>query len=733
MAGNVFIENIEKIGFSLRIPGKEGGVLFVGANDAKDIDYSPQELFAIETAERFGADAVYFRYFKDGRESVPQIYIYDNSNHNLTDETKKEIHRKVWSGCHVPMYIIVEKAVIKIFDAREKVSDAKDHAFRTLKLTGEVFKEFSAENFDSGLFWEEKSNEKGFQFSTSAYRDLIDGLKEVYKDFQKTSELDSHISLKLLVQCLLIKYLEERDDASPHGYFAKTYFQNHFKCKNFCDVIRKGKLLELLDKLAIDFNGKIFEWDTEIEFEERAKINQASVTKLADYLDGDNQNNQYVIWRLYSFSHLPVELISSVYEELLTDSKDIVYTPEMIVSTLVDECMPLKSPKEDFKLIDVSCGSGIFLVKTYKRIIQWWRYKQWLETGKLIKPDLETLKGLLTKSIFGIDIQGDAIRLSVFSLALALLDEVDLSPPVWQKLKFPDLAKANILEKDFFKYILECQQGDFDLVIGNPPFNPPLNDDGSKISNGDYFKRLKEEGIYKCHQKIPDDNPALHFLVNGMILLKPNALLCLIQPSGPILYQNDEGFKGSVFAKYNLLQIIDFTKLANVLWGNRNVATAAIFLQRAEPNDEAIVHIVANRTVANVKKLFLELDHYDFHSVDKISSLENPYVWKSNLIGGGRIVNLIERLSHLRTIGQFIDTKERENGWKAGEGFIESKKGDPVDFITGKVFGLDKNNGILSIYLKNPLYMSAFAFFNYGRYTSLNVRLQIISHFHFWL
>ncbi|MDZ7723598.1 MAG: N-6 DNA methylase [candidate division KSB1 bacterium] len=137
---------------------------------------------------------------------------------------------------------------------------------------------------------------------------------------------------------------------------------------------------------------------------------------MAEYLDGNSQDKQIVIWRLYSFSHLPVEVISSVYEELLTDDKDIVYTPEMIVSTLVDECMPLKQPKENFKIIDVSCGSGIFLVKTYKRIVQWWRYTEWKITGKLTKPSLSVLKNLLLKSIHGVDIKdANAIRLLEYS------------------------------------------------------------------------------------------------------------------------------------------------------------------------------------------------------------------------------------------------------------------------------------------------------------------------------
>ena len=141
--------------------------------------------------------------------------------------------------------------------------------------------------------------------------------------------------------------MEERDEESKSGYFAGTYFQKHFNCNNFFEVIRAGKLLDLLDQLAEDFNGKIFEWDIQNEVSARKAIRKSKVQKLADYLDGNIHDNQFVLWRLYSFSHLPVELISSVYEELLTNSKDIVYTPEMIVSALVDECMPISTPNLD--------------------------------------------------------------------------------------------------------------------------------------------------------------------------------------------------------------------------------------------------------------------------------------------------------------------------------------------------------------------------------------------------
>lgn len=699
MHTEVFENIIQELNFSFIDSEGESGVVLTKEYEKLDQRLaSPDILFAIETACKFDADAVYFRYFQDGRAAVPQLYIFDYTHKSLNTHDRNRIHRNMWNGYQVPAYIIVEKSVVSVFDAREKPKEDKEHyAKAILTETADAFKKFKAQRFDDGLFWEEENNKKRFQFEQSATRDLIRGLKNVYEGFQKESNLDKHVALKLLVQSLLIKYLEERDEDSKSGYFAGTYFKNNFQCTDFCDVIRKGKLLLLLDKLAEDFNGKIFEWHKENEADQREAIQKSEVQRLAGYLDGNNDNGQLVIWRLYSFSHLPVEVISSVYEELLTDSKDIVYTPEMIVSTLVDECMPLKVPQKDFKLIDVSCGSGIFLVKAYKRIVQWWRYEQWQKTGKLEKPSLAVLKDLLLKSIHGIDIQQDAIRLSVFSLALAILDEVNLDPPTWEKLKFPDMSD-NIIAKDFFAFITDNLPNDFSLVIGNPPFNPPQIDDEKKqTNNGDYIKSVKAKYEYKSEIKIPDENLALHFLVQSIKILKEGGLLSMIQPSGPLLYQKDIKFKKDFFSSCNLLQVIDFTKLADKLWGRKNVATAAIFLQNSKPDTNLVLHLVANRTFSNTNRLFLEFDYYDFHFLNKSDLINNPFIWKANLSGGGRLVELINRLSALPTLGDFLKNKRQVNKWVFGDGFI---KGKPDEELVASDFEKKKGGYSTAEYLK---------------------------------
>ena len=177
-------------------------------------------------------------------------------------------------------------------------------------------------------------------------------------------------------------------------------------------------------------------------------------------------------------------------------------------------------------------------------------------------------------------------------------------------------------------------EADFDLVIGNPPFNlPSVN--GKEPSRKKYFNELNNEYGYKSDINIPDENPALHFLVQSMKLLKKEAILCLIQPSGPVLYQKDQSFKRDLFSQNNLLQIIDFTKLADKLWGRKKCSYSCYF---SSENEKRImkgfyVHLIANRTFFYYfNRLFLEFDHYDFHFIPKNSVINNPYVWKAKFI-----------------------------------------------------------------------------------------------------
>jgi hypothetical protein len=658
---------------------------------------SPDIFFALETAKKFKADAVYFRQFSNGQPPMPQIYLYDRTENDLNQEELNKIHKDLWSGHVVPIFIVVDKLSVRIVDSRAPIEsnglNYQSDPFEQFEFAAtsiqelEKAKKFSSTFFDNGTFWENEYSKNHFSEEKSVYYYFIAGLKRFRKFFVENSKLDKPITDKLLVLSILVKYLEERGDSDSEK-FAEQFFQKIFKVNNFSEAIRKGEIVDVFKEFNKKdrFNGRIFEWSEE----EEAKLRQADLSKLANFLDANLENDsQYLIWRQYSFEYLPVELISNVYEEFLGEGRqDVVYTPKFLVDLLINQTMPLDKTQKDFKVIDVSCGSGIFLVSAFKRLVEWWR----IENNNQI-PEPKVLFKILRNQVFGVDIDKSAARLSIFSLCLALCDK--LTPrQIWQPLTFMDLSENNILADDFFIYLAKSKDNEsirFDLVIGNPPFNPPKG-----IKNSTYFTKIKKD-ILTDVTKVPDDNLALLFLDQAMRLVKKDAQLCLILKSAPLLYNLSEGaiaFRKTFFEKYNVNQILDFSNLKKVLFGKVNVETSAIVVTNQEPNfEEDILHLTVRRTSTVEKKLFFELDYYDFNFIYRENAINNPFIWKCNLLGGGRLSFLMKKLSSLPNFSQFIDEQVKSYGWgEAKEGFMRGNANDPTsEYITGHFGVLSPN------------------------------------------
>ncbi|MGI8788758.1 MAG: Eco57I restriction-modification methylase domain-containing protein [Pyrinomonadaceae bacterium] len=682
-----FLSNLKRMDFDVS-SGEHRSLLLVSEKNEQDL--SPNEVFALEDADKkFNATAVYFRHFpkSENRPPIPQIYIYDNTQNEFSDNLA-DIHRDLWSNSQIPMFIVIEKTEVKIFDTRKPVEVSgqtiETNPIDTIPISADAIRHYSRKLFDSGIFWETEKAKGHFLESTSAYKDLIDGLKRIRDKFLEDVNLPPQIAHKILVFAILIKYLEERGN-EDEKLFAENFFQE-FGAKNFCDVLRqKGKIVELFAKLSQHFNGRIFEWENS---EEKHLVAETDLSELADFLDADiDENKQLILWRKYSFNRLPVELISTVYETFLTDKKDAVYTPEFLVNALLDEAMPLSDYEQtSFKTIDVSCGSGIFLVGAFKRLAQRHRYLQFKKTGKLLPANPDVLLKIIKDNTFGVDIEDESVRLTIFSLCLALCDE--LTPmQIWTELKFDETFQTNFIAENFFKFLNKAEKGSWDLVIGNPPFkelSPNKEEYQEIVEVNPEIKQRSKERIY------PQNQLALMFLDQVPHLLKENGLVCLILPAAPLLYNNSPEFRKHFFPKYQVSQVFDFTVLDIFRKRNPqtqkitgNVPTIALFARKNSSYNEKlpIEHIIFRKTRTVEQRIFLEVDKYDVHQISQSDALHNKSIWKSNLLGGGRLDNLINRLSELNSIKNFVDKKE----WIANEGYIVGSVNDktrkPADYI----------------------------------------------------
>jgi len=308
--------------------GESPGLVFVG----REIS-DPHEFIALEYAKKYGANAVYFRWFDDGRPPIPQIYIYDFTENGKDDFEIAELYKKLWNSGQVPLFFIFYKTEVKIFNCLKPpnvdryTEEISSNPFLTIRLASriqrelDIIKDFSAKRFDNGTFWTDSKYKNKFNLSDTAYFKLLNELKRLRKEVIESKILDKNIAQKLLVMSILVKYLEEREDENGETVFPPGFFRNYSNGDDFISVLKtKGACLELFDYLGSDerFNGEIFKWKDK---KEREILKTADLTDFAIFFEGRLEDRQYTFWRLYSFNDLPIEIISNIYEEFLESKK----------------------------------------------------------------------------------------------------------------------------------------------------------------------------------------------------------------------------------------------------------------------------------------------------------------------------------------------------------------------------------------------------------------------------
>jgi hypothetical protein len=117
---------------------------------------------------------------------------------------------------------------------------------------------------------------------------------------------------------------------------------------------------------------------------------------------------------------------------------------------------------------------GRVLVKAYQRLIYRWKRAH---PGQQITGAM--LARLLEHNLFGVDLDGHAVRTASFSLYLALCDEIN-PRDYWKEVHFPPLRGHCLIAADFFSEEHEgfrtADGPAYDLVIGNPPWGKEHGD-----------------------------------------------------------------------------------------------------------------------------------------------------------------------------------------------------------------------------------------------------------------
>ena len=338
------------------------------------------------------------------------------------DETRvRNVHRALWNQGLVSVLIVCLKQEYRLYSVWESpmpvdgqrdgdrllieiLRTARD-AFRLRTLITEI---------ESGRYFE--THRPHFKTAARVDSTLLVNLEESEKLLASES-LDQDSARAALLHVIFISYLEDR------GILDDQYFADHLPEDGvYCllDVLRlrsPAVLNKLFASLRRDFKGDVFKGPCSFGTTGGAKLAPQQIEVLSEFREGQIElpAGQRRFWP-YDFSFIPVELISSIYDKFLNENDEdrrtygSYYTPTFLADIVVEQATEvLELHRKQLRptwVLDPACGSGIFLVRIFQRIVRTWRAQH---AGRA--PNWRSLTGFL-KRIYGIDKQYSAIRIA---------------------------------------------------------------------------------------------------------------------------------------------------------------------------------------------------------------------------------------------------------------------------------------------------------------------------------
>jgi len=643
---------------------KFDGLVPVNENLSDEISLAEKRIIQETLKISENIDFIFFRRFTkdDVRTSQAIAYIINNSSKKMSNEEIARLHHTLWLNGTVPLLYIDNDEKVDIFSCSaapisDKVNDWNYQPLNTIPLNAQNINEqinrYSASRLADGSFWEDERNKDYIDSKKSAHNVLLEKIKRADKEIDGKN---NPIVRRLLLITLLVKYLEDRGVFKMEKYFFSKYVES---ANSFLDVLKYGtaeNLYDLLKNLENKFNGDIFV----LNRYENEQITVEILRKISRIVRADTDNHgQLYFWDIYNFEHIPVEVLSHIYQYFTEKKQGSVFTPILLVNLMLDQVMPLENIEGNEKIFDPTCGSGIFLVSAFRRLIYINRQKNtdWLNPKNIVE--------LLKNTIFGVELKPEAAHITSFSLALAVCDA--LQPDIiWRELKFNKTINHNIFVGDFGEKgndALKASKSDtgFDIILGNPPFINKLTPAIYKV-------------LIENNRKIPDKQLA-YYIFEACIetYLSESGRICMIQPYGFLYNTKVIKWRCNLIKRFTVNKILDFISIDELFY-NAHTKAIAIQAQNKKPVARNIIsHLTFRRTITIKEKICFELDYYDYNKVLQEEALNVKYSWKANLLGGGRLVQLSKRLAMFSTIKNHITNKK----WKNHVGyFVGNQKYD---------------------------------------------------------
>jgi type I restriction-modification system DNA methylase subunit len=596
-----------------------------------------------------GLKAVYALRDINNSATIPLVYLSEAENEAMA----KEIHRLVWNQNLVPFLVVSTPNRYVLFpgfsyekdNENQEIAEIVKDARQSLEYLHN-FQGLYAQSIANGNIWEQLGSKINLEKRVDWA--LLDQLKKLSYILRDEYGLNNpHEAHALIGKYIYLHYLKDRNILSPERFSewnlsANTVFGREATLAGF---------IAINERLDDWLNGSVFPVHIEPnDYEKYQKLIQLT----AAVFSGDTTYGQmHLDFAAYNFAHIPIETLSVIYEQFLHAEdkgreKGAYYTPIPLVELILDEMATRRPLVSGMSILDPACGSGVFLVQAYRRLIE-----QQRSTSQILNPD--KLGDLLTRHIFGIDQDKDACRVACLSLLLTLLDYID--PPdlcQYPNFKLPDLYGSNIVKGDFFQSDFPWKDRFFDWIVGNPPWLELK----PKKPKPDHVLALAWIQAHSKDCPVGGYQIAEAFCWKTIEHLATEGIVGLLMPAMSLFKQQSIPFRQAFFSQLTVWCIANFANLAPILFGGRiKVPVAALFFKKSQGigdfEEDVVTYspFLANQPTLQQDKgkrfkesWVITVNGGELHRVDRNEAIRGEgLTWKIAMWGSFRDRRLLER------------------------------------------------------------------------------------------
>ena len=544
---------------------------------------------------------------------------------------------------------------------------------------------FHRERLESGTAFEDSDMAKQ---SGRADQQLLRDVRTA-TDALVESGLTARIAHTLIERAILVRYLEDREILTD-GYFddianrhpgslddlvADEPSPNFGRASRFIGFLGEKTLTyDLFDQLVEYFNGDLFLTSSE----EREAVAASHLQLLRDLLQGQvGADQQPLFLWAYDFSVIPTNLISNMYEmfyrEEVTEGKsNTYYTPPALVELVLGDVLDDDALDLEPTVCDPACGSGIFLVDAFRRIVR----HEMRRLGHRLSS--QRLRELLLHRISGCDIDESAIRLAAFSLYVAYLS-YQTPQDIRQTGALPRLIQGDAPGQDpaplIVRDVFSARTGDsppdraaegfpwqthsFDVIVGNPPW--------TEIT-GEFTQAEKWASDHGY--TIGDRNPSQLFLWRCLELLKNDGVAALLIGAKAMLNTRttSRAFREQWLRQASIEHVINFRLVRKDFFASAVAPFMLIrFRHAARERNEIVIYETA-KPVTTGRRGSSALARLDRQVVPQASLFARDYLWKTYSAGSFRDDSLMARLDVEDRLRELISDHPAGFGFQRANG-----------------------------------------------------------------